>query len=151
MLHLLDIRTGRLRRFVDRSVDPRTVAGFGQRCLGRTVAVYVDPEGGGLVLQVGRGRVPLDGETRVSRTVSLKGAQSRAVIERAGHRTLRFRTITPWRPLSSRFESSYDYVDESFEDATIDIEELSRSEQRRRAILDTADHHAGPWHLLGGD
>lgn len=66
-------------------------AGGGVRCCGRFVAWYVNREGDGIVVQVGRERYPWDQDMRIVHRSYFGDVYATLFISRVGHRSIKLR------------------------------------------------------------
>jgi hypothetical protein len=145
--YLYETSTGRARRFRTEggSVEQRATA---TPLRGKFVAVYVEPDGTSITVQVGCTRYPLDGRTHATAKVHAAGLYSTVTIAREGHRSIRLtqRTIARW--ILRRFNPAYDDLDEMMDDFTSGIAGLVSSEEAQASYMNVKDPAAGPWDIL---
>ena len=144
--YLLDTRTGGApRKFVLEERVP--TAGFGQWCGNQFVAVYSEPAGTGVCVQVDRTRFPLDGRTEAKQRGRLLRTLSVAQIAREGAAAVTVRQWTPWRLIRRVLDVSYDELDDAGENFLGEVARLVNS-------VDVQDFRkrnrptAGPWQLV---
>lgn len=143
--YLLDIATGTVQRRVKKGSRAGALAGMGRRVRGCFVAVYLDPQGAGPILQVGRDRFPLDGSILMTSEVRHGGLSSRLFIVREGRSPLIVNQWTVARALLRRFDPGYDDLDESCDDFLSDVADIASSPERRRWLHEVWDLMAEPW------
>lgn len=146
--HLLDIDAGKVVETVRIGREIRVTAGVGRRCGRHFISVYVDLDGGSVVLQVDEHDFPLDGETTVRHSLAVGGLLSELSILRPGMPSIRLRRLNVASVILRWVDPAYDELDASTDDFLADVADIAASQRRQDWIREVKNPLAGPWEAL---
>lgn len=143
--YLIDTDRGEVLRKVVHQERGGTTGGMGRQCGREFVAVYVAPDGEGVVLQVGERRIDLDDGSRAIHTRRLGGAISQLTVTRPGEPDLSVRQWNGGGAFLRRVDPAYDDLDDLSDDFLRDVANIVNSPERRTWLLEIKDPAEGPW------